>query len=700
MYEIDEKLSTDELISVADASKNMYSKYYAYHHKAMEKGSNYAKGCIMDVADKRWASTPCSEYKCHLAKELDQNNYAYGSYKLSLFYTDGTGTDQDFDKAFYYAQRASDLNNYYSIRLSLFYLQREVTDYNPEKALKLVEGSDDYEYIKRLCELLNLNEENRKLKARDYTKDDISYAFALYNSLSSITEDEDLFNYAAVLNDLGGYSRIDKAYQYLLKLKERNYINNELDSLFKKVKKKYFNYRPQSLIGINKTESIWHLDTLIEERTPHFWQLFNEINTDRNSAYFARAQWLADWLVYLYPDSALAKLCAFLAYACVTFENNSRFFNIKFIFTELKNIKYYDCINEFNGEDKNIVLKLFNAIEQRNTYNKNQLNDFYGNRTYWSIPYPVFMVSGKDDKAKQISSKIKKTLNNNNQNCYYQNDSNLLRNAIGPSSENAARINEAETIIFVLSSTDNIRYDIWNYGDYYTRDKSAEYGKRLIIVGPANKEESLCYRFKADYFIDIDDADINKKILTAVEYLKGTRDENYSYRQINSEVVKKEYDDIDKCLAYYREYCIRHDIKYCFPEAVYKNSNIFFLKTQYSKNNFVIDILNNKALKFEIAVKSLFNSLDNVYYELKLYDIKMNLTASNSEYTTVYNNDPRYAVARLNISTGNDKINERTLNEGLYFVEIECYKGPDSDSKFLGKVLFPVCLKYWMYAGY
>ena len=52
---------------------------------------------------------------------------------------------------------------------------------------------------------------------------------------------------------------------------------------------------------------------------------------------------------------------------------------------------------------------------------------------------------------------------------------------------------------------------LWSYGDYYTRDKSTEYNKRLIEVGPQNKRESIGNRFCTDYYLDIDESDLITK---------------------------------------------------------------------------------------------------------------------------------------------------------------------------------------------
>ena len=42
-----------------------------------------------------------------------------------------------------------------------------------------------------------------------------------------------------------------------------------------------------------------------------------------------------------------------------------------------------------------------------------------------------------------------------------------------------------------------------------------------------------------------------------------------------------------------------------------------------------------------------------------------------------------------------DKVYQRRIcYDGLYFVEITCRKDSDPNSKFLGKICFPVCLRY------
>ena len=64
---------------------------------------------------------------------------------------------------------------------------------------------------------------------------------------------------------------------------------------------------------------------------------------------------------------------------------------------------------------------------------------------------------------------------------------------------------------------------IWNYGDYYTRDKSKEYNKRLIAVGPQNKRESIGHRFCPDYYLDIDESDWITKLFKTISIVQFTK---------------------------------------------------------------------------------------------------------------------------------------------------------------------------------
>ena len=66
-------------------------------------------------------------------------------------------------------------------------------------------------------------------------------------------------------------------------------------------------------------------------------------------------------------------------------------------------------------------------------------------------------------------------------------------------------------LFFVITDISYMQNYIWNYGDYYTRDKSKEYNKRLIAVGPQNKRESIGHRFCPDYYLDIDESDLITK---------------------------------------------------------------------------------------------------------------------------------------------------------------------------------------------
>lgn len=79
---------------------------------------------------------------------------------------------------------------------------------------------------------------------------------------------------------------------------------------------------------------------------------------------------------------------------------------------------------------------------------------------------------------------------------------------------------------------------IWNYGDYYTIDKSREYNKRLIVVGPQNKRESIGNRFCADYYLDIDESDLIIKLFRAVSYVNSTRTDDHFYSALNEEATR------------------------------------------------------------------------------------------------------------------------------------------------------------------
>ena len=147
---------------------------------------------------------------------------------------------------------------------------------------------------------------------------------------------------------------------------------------------------------------------------------------------------------------------------------------------------------------------------------------------------------------------------------------------------------------------------LWNYGDYYTRDKSREYNKRLIVVGPQNKRESIGHRFCADYYLDIDESDLITKLFRAVSYVNSTRTDDYFYSALNEEVTRIN-DDINNCIKFAKEICNRHNIKYNFPDPVYDNDSIYYSRTDSTKCDFILDIFNNEYLKFYVAVRSLFN---------------------------------------------------------------------------------------------
>ncbi|MGM9957621.1 MAG: hypothetical protein ACI32B_00075 [Erysipelotrichaceae bacterium] len=58
---------------------------------------------------------------------------------------------------------------------------------------------------------------------------------------------------------------------------------------------------------------------------------------------------------------------------------------------------------------------------------------------------------------------------------------------------------------------------------------------------------------------------------------------------------------------------------------------------------------------------------------------------------------PRSIVATIELHIPDKRYIRRICYDGLYFVEISCHKEADHASKFLGKIYFPVCLKYKAY---
>lgn len=76
----------------------------------------------------------------------------------------------------------------------------------------------------------------------------------------------------------------------------------------------------------------------------------------------------------------------------------------------------------------------------------------------------------------------------------------------------------------------------------------------------------------------------------------------------------------------------------------------------------------------------------------------MNMVSQHSGYSNVYDFlKPRSIVATIDPHIPDKRFIRRICYDGLYFVEISCHKEADHDSKFLGKIYFPVCLKYKAY---
>ncbi|MDD5983123.1 MAG: hypothetical protein PUC07_04900, partial [Solobacterium sp.] len=92
------------------------------------------------------------------------------------------------------------------------------------------------------------------------------------------------------------------------------------------------------------------------------------------------------------------------------------------------------------------------------------------------------------------------------------------------------------------------------------------------------------------------------------------------------------------------------------------------------------------------------NSLKKTYYKLKLYEIKMNMVSQHSGYSNVYDFlKPRSIAATIEVHIPDKWFIRRICYDGLYFVEISRRKEAVHASKFLGKIYFPVCLKYKAY---
>ena len=94
----------------------------------------------------------------------------------------------------------------------------------------------------------------------------------------------------------------------------------------------------------------------------------------------------------------------------------------------------------------------------------------------------------------------------------------------------------------------------------------------------------------------------------AVSYVNSTRTDDYFYSALNEEVTIIN-GDINNCIKFAKEFCHRHNIKYNFPDPVYDNGSIYYARTDSTKRDFIFDIFNNKYLNFDVAVRSLFNSL-------------------------------------------------------------------------------------------
>lgn len=203
------------------------------------------------------------------------------------------------------------------------------------------------------------------------------------------------------------------------------------------------------------------------------------------------------------------------------------------------------------------------------------------------------------------------------------------------------------------------------------------------------KENLLDIVFCADYYLDIDESDLITKLFKDISYVNSTRTDDYFYSALNEEVTIIN-GDINNCIKFAKEFCNRHNIKYNFPDPVYDNGSIYCVCKDSTKRDFIFDIFNNKYLNFDMAVRSLFNSLKKTYYELKLYDIKMNMVSQHSGHSNVYDFlKPSSIAATIELHISDKRYIRRICYDGLYFVEISCRKEADPASKFFKKNIFP-----------
>lgn len=693
MYEVDEKLSQSQIKEIAKSSEKTISKSYRYYEKIMNT-DRFAKGRVMHYSNEIWSSTPSYEYRFHLCKELAETGYPYAFYRLGKFYENGRGVEQNEELARKYLleayKRGDDLARK---TLGMYYLTGYLFERDPDKAQEIVAGSKDEELIRLLNNELAQNDEDRCKKAREYYEaNKYQEALCLYNGIE-VKEDTDKLYLSLILKWKNGYSNIVKAHEFIKELKEKNYTHPTINfkEKYDSIENEFEKYMPHSIIGHDRKDEYWKMDRLNGNEGPHFWYLFNQISEYRNKAYYAGAQYNADWLYKLYPDSGLAKLACLLAYAGVSFEKrNTRYFNMQYLFTTIQSFRDYACLDYFNEEQKPIVKHLLDEIEKRNEYNKKQLNQPYQNDTYWKMNLPVCIVSA-DDISKETGKRVKQILEANGKPCFFCNENNLLERAIGSKPVTAARFTNCELMIFISSSEKrNLTYQIWNHGDYYVRNKAPEYGKRLIFIGPKSKEELIGYRFRVDQYLDINDADLENNLMRAVNAVDQTRDSAHWYKQMHQEIIDLKSPSIDEHVEYAKKFCKQHNIPFPYPAEV-KYNGIVSLENVQSRNGYDPHFDNgftfDPLIKVEAYIHS-FLALD-YYVVMKLYDHNMNIVKTFTETSSGKKKKEVFL---------NYEMMDRNKNVycpgGLYFMELLFYKGTDESGKLLGKVSSIVCLKY------
>lgn len=699
MFKIDENINTyEELKKLADASKNIKSKYYLVCDRLRNMGYYYYKAEVIRMLDKEWNSAPSNEYRFKLAQDLVDQNYDYGYYLLGDFYDRGVGTNQDFSKAFENLLKTFEMGNYGYSFLVYYYLSGEHVPYSPEKALEVAEKANDAKFLEKtreLCSCLNSGTKEKLDKAAYYYQNR-SYrnAICLYNSIETIDDDLANFYYAHSLFNKDGYTRMKKAYEIISILKEKGYTNENFSSVYRYIKDRYEMYQPHSFVGMYKTDTCWNSECLLSEQSPHFWQLYNEIIQNRNRGYFVDAWIGSNYLVELYPDSGLARLCRLLARACIVFEDNARFFDMQKVFDGIQYFSDYNCLEYFDEQQKKYVMKLFNAMDKRNQYNLRQLDRYCGKHTYHYQDYPVVMMSQpEDERTNECGRRLKEVLNKNGLNCYFQSDQNLMDNSTGVYLERFVRINNCKIIIMISASeTGGLPWAFFNAADDLIEYPEEDSQIRLIYIGPESRRELIGYRFQVHAYLDINSPNLENELLRTIRMLENDRGEDYWYKKLNDEIVKLKSKEIRDYEKFAKDFCTEHNLKYNFPSMRYSDGKIRLIKIGdcYVKGKPIIDAYHESAIFYDMAMDVIFKQ--EVCHEIKLFDLKMKLVASDCENSKKV----KKLSGGLKIHVGLTK--QPICDEGIYYAEITVYKGSDKNGPILGKVGSLVCLKYWEFA--